>query len=385
MPAFTRQIKPLLQALIAEQRSVLLLGPRQTGKTTLLKDLPSDLWINLLDPETRQTYEKNPGTLKKELAALSQRPLVIIDEIQKVPALLDVAQDCIDSKLAYFILTGSSARKLRHHHVNLLPGRVINLYLDPLSLNEYPKQDLMEALLDGSLPGIAGEQNMDLRELDLRSYVTTYLEEEIRAEALVRNIPAFARFIELAASESGQTIQLTKLSKDIGVSHNTIRDYYQILEDTLVAERVDPFISSKTRRQIVKASRYFFFDMGVRRLAAREGKELSQTHFGHLFEQWVGLTLLRAIRNLPEKPTLSFWRDKDGIEVDYVLKIRGEILPIEVKWSQTLHDSDIKHLKIFMKEFGLSKGYVIARIPRTMKLTETITALPWQNILETVN
>ena len=209
------------------------------------------------------------------------RPLVILDEIQKVPTILDTVQDMIDAQAADFIITGSSARKLRRGvDVNLLPGRVVTFRLDPFSLRELPATDLNERLMYGSLPGIVAVKAVDDRETDLGSYVTTYLEEEVRAEAVVRNIGHFARFLELAASESGGIVNLRKLSQEIGVSHTTIGAYYQILEDCLIAERIEPLTQSKTRKKLTRSDKYLFFDLGVRRLAAGKGQGFPGTLWG---------------------------------------------------------------------------------------------------------
>ena len=202
-----RQITKRLKKALNRKKSVLLLGPRQTGKTTLVKNLNANLYVNLARPTTRQTYEKDTGRLTREVEAMTPKfPLVIIDEIQKVTPLLDAVQDLIDSQIAQFVLTGSSARKLRRAgNTNLLPGRVVVLRMDPLIINEMStlSPSLEELLLYGSLPQIILEKSMENREEDLFSYVTTYLEEEIRSEAFVRNIGAFSNFLKLAALESG--------------------------------------------------------------------------------------------------------------------------------------------------------------------------------------
>ena len=289
MKYITRLQEEKIKRLINRNKSVLLLGPRQTGKTTLISCFKSDLFISLVPPEIRQRYEKSPGLLTGEVEALenkgvSKRPLVFLDEVQKVPSILDSVQDLIDRRKANFILTGSSARKLRRgSQVNLLPGRVVALRLDPLILREAPASNLEERLLFGALPGILSVAHSEERETDLESYVTTYLEEEIRAEAVVRNLGSFGRFLEYAASESGQVVNLRKLSQEIVVSHTTINSYYQILEDCLVAERIEPITRSKTRKKLTKSQKYLLFDLGVRRLAAREGRGLPRDVFGRLF------------------------------------------------------------------------------------------------------
>ncbi len=244
-----RDIEKNINAALARGKSVLLFGARQTGKTTLIKQIPADIRISFAKPEERQQYEKNPALLASRVTALQQNrskpPLIIIDEAQKVPEIFDAAQDLIDNRVAQFILSGSSARKLKRQKLNLLPGRVVVLTLAPLTITELPpeKRVLEDLLIFGSLPGIVSAINNDARNIDLHSYVTTYLEEEIRAEAAVKNIAYFSRFLELAAIESGKIINFNKLSQEIGVAHTTISSYYQILEDSLVIERILPFIS----------------------------------------------------------------------------------------------------------------------------------------------
>lgn len=368
-------------------KSILLLGPRQTGKTTLLDTLKKDLLISLVKPSIRLRYEKDLSLLEKEIQAVSTRagvarPTVCLDEIQKVPILLDSAQDLIDRKKAQFILTGSSARKLRRgRSINLLPGRVVSMHLDPLSLQEAPSLPLEERLLFGELPGIVQTPVPADKEADLRSYVTTYLDEEVRAEALVRNLAFFARFLELAASESGKTVNFSKLSQEIGVAHTTIMSYYEILEDCLIVHRVEPWTQSKTRKKLTKAHKYLFFDSGVRRVAAEEPPALVPSRAGDLFEEWVGLHLLRLARYASPITRVHFWRDPDGPEVDWILHRGEELIPIEVKWTEGPSGRDTKHLGVFFKEYAAAKkGYVICRTPHPVQLSPSVLALPWQDL-----
>src|SRR5437867_8733853 len=227
---YRRSIEFGLKRHLDRGKSVLLLGPRQTGKTTLIGGLKSDLGISLVSPSVRQRYEKNPSLLAEEVRALPRRtsvrnrPLVTVDEVQRVPALMDVAQELIDRREAQFVFTGSSARKLRRgRDINLLPGRLVALRLDPLTIEEDRPDTLNEALLFGSLPAIRRLRRNEDKEADLRSYVTTYLEEEVRQEALVRNVGVFGRFLELAALESGGITNYSKISQDLGVSAVSVR------------------------------------------------------------------------------------------------------------------------------------------------------------------
>lgn len=386
MKYIPRLLETKIRHTIDRNKSVLLLGARQTGKTTLIGRFDPDLSISFVQPDVRQRYEKSPHLLKGEIESLvskngARRFLVILDEVQKVPAILDVVQDIIDREKANFILTGSSARKLRRGaEINLLPGRIVAFRMDPFSLKEFPSQGLENLLLYGSLPGISAVRDLRDREIDLESYVTTYLEEEVRAEAVVRNLGDFARFLELAASESGGIINLRKLSQEIGVSHTTIGAYYQILEDCLIAERIEPLTRSKTRKKLTKSEKFLFFDLGVRRLAAREGTKPSRDTMGKLFEQFVGLELLRSARAKSQAVKIRFWRDPDGPEVDWVVDRDGAYTPVEVKWTENPMPGDAHDLEVFLSEYESDVGYLICRVPRKIKLRDKVFALPWQSL-----
>ncbi len=314
------------------------------------------------------------------------RPLIIIDEIQKVPELLDVIQYLIDQRKAQFILTGSSARKLKAgKSLNLIPGRIILLKLDSMVETEYPgKRDILDILYYGDLPKIVQMKSVgieNLREEELDSYVATYLEEEIRAEAVVRKVGVFSQFLELAAIESGHVINYSSISQDIGISAVTVQSYYQILEDCLVAERVMPLTRSKTRKSLTHAPKYLLFDLGVRRLAAREGVSLSRERLGHLFEQWVGLQLIRYCRLYYPRATVKYWRDHNGPEVDWVIDLQDCLIPIEVKWTDRPATKDARHLQTFCLEYPEARqGFVICRSPSARKLAPDITVLNWQEL-----
>jgi len=366
---------------------VLLLGPRQTGKTTLMSRFPFDLRVTFDVPEVRLRYERSPGQLLGEIAAVAgkrrqRRPLVMLDEVQRVPAILDVVQHAIDTRVAQFALTGSSARRLRRGTaVNLLPGRLVLLRLDPFSIPEQPELPLDLRLLDGTLPGICGVTDPADRERDLAAYVQGYLEYEVRAEALVRHVGPFSRFLELAALEAGGVVSFRALAQDLGVSHTTVAGYYEILEDCLITERVDPLTRSRTRTKLTRSSRHLFFDMGVRRLAAGEGRRLPRERLGQLFEQLVGLELIRASRISGPETSVRFWRDPDGPEVDWVVERSGVFIPVETKWSDVPNSRDIRHVELFLDEYReSSRGFLVCRAPRPVKLSARVTALPWQDI-----
>lgn len=380
----------MVHNILKRPKSILLLGPRQTGKTTLIRNLKPTIYLNLAVPQDRRRFELDPGLIVKTVAALKGKaaklPLVVVDEIQKVPALLDPIQALIDDRRAIFVLTGSSARKLRklrkQSDVNLLPGRIVSLRMDPLMVTEF-RQELSEHLLYGSLPGISTLENSKDKDQDLRSYVDTYLEEEVRAESLVRNLPAFYRFLELAALESGRIISFNSISKEIGVAHTTVSSYFEVLEDCLVVERIDPITTSSTRKKLMKSSKYIFFDHGVRRFAAQEGAQLGRERLGELFESFVGIELVRQTRALA-LTRVHYWRDADGPEVDWVLKTKRSYIPIETKLRENVGTKDIKHLITFMNEYPCPHGaFVVCDTPLRFKVNDHITAVPWWE-LETI-
>jgi len=386
MKIIKRTIRKAIEHHLKRGKSILLLGPRQTGKSTLLTTFPATKTISFVDAHVRQRYEKEPTLLAGEIEVLFQetkkKSLIIIDEIQKVPHLLDTVQNLIDQKKAQFILTGSSARKLkRSGAVNLLPGRVVSMRLDPFSLQEYSKQSLEENLLYGTLPGIVAVSEKKDREIDLQSYVETYLEEEVRAEALVRNMGSFLRFLEYAGLEAGKIINYHKLSQEIGVNHTTIASYFEILEDCLIAERIDPITTSITRKKLTKSSRYLLFDLGIRRLCAAEGVKPGKIRMGELFEQYVGLELIRYARQSHAKIKIRFWRDADGPEVDWIIDKEKDLIPIEVKWTDSPSKRDTKNLDIFLREYKKAKqGYVVCQTPNPIQLSPRIQAISWKEI-----
>lgn len=388
MKLIKRTLKGKLTQILERGKSVLLLGPRQTGKTTLISEYKADLEVTLLISKNRRQYEADPDQLIREVQALNRGknalPLVVIDEVQKVPALMDGVQYLIDNGLAQFILTGSSARKLRHNkNVNLLPGRVIQLRLDPLTLGELtpPYPSVEDFLLYGSLPAIYLESDKAIREEELDSYVDLYLEDEVRAEALVRDIGAFENFLKLAAMESGNIVNFDKISQDIGVARTTISAYYQILEDCLIAERIEPYTESQSRKKLTKSPKYLLFDLGLRRLAAEEQPTLPEKYLGVLFEQFIGLELIRWTRLQTIKTTVHFWRDSSGPEVDWLLSRDQSLLPIEVKWTDNPSPRDSKHLELFLKEYpSAKKAYVVCRVPRPQLLSEGVEAISWRDL-----
>lgn len=382
-----RYITPNIQKTLDKGNSVLVLGPRQTGKTTLIKTLKHDKYINLMDIELRQTYERSLGQFSANIKAIaktsSKKPVIIVDEIQKIPVLTDAIQLLIDDNVAQFILTGSSARSIK----NLLPGRVIKFSFSAISILESKSMlDLENILANGMLPKIVQTLEQNDIEQALRSYVSLYLEEEIRKEAVVRNITAFSNFLKLAAIESGNSISFRAISQEIGNSHTTVAEYYRILQDCMIVDRIEPFTTSNTRRKLNKSPKFLFFDLGIRRLAAEEPFPISEQILPRVFEQFIGIEIIKYIKQTQINAKLMFWRCHSGPEVDYILEYNGKIMPIEIKWTSKPSDKDIRHIRLFNKEYNVDgMAYVICRAKDKLLLDDNILAIPWENLLDIFN
>lgn len=385
----------LFERLRTSTAHILLLGPRQVGKSTLIKRLNPDLIINLADEALFVQYSKDPRRLRKEIEALSRPALIAIDEIQRVPALLNSVQVLIDSppQAHRYILTGSSARKLRRGGTNLLPGRVIVEYLDPLLASEATDLadkkpfNLDRALTVGMLPGVFLNEpiGVDL----LASYAETYLREEILSEGLSRNLGAFARLLDVVAIVSGQWLNYSKLSSDIEIPKETVRRYVALLEDTLVLHRLESFKPrTKIARKTTQRDKILLFDVGVRNalLGIHHGP-ISPTEIGHIFEQWFTLQII-AIQHAYRKPwKISSFLDEHDNEVDIVIEGSREIVGIEVKYGTTLRRDTIHGLQALKKVVGNYKPIkkiVAYQGDRAMLLDDDCRAIPYQEVLTLV-
>ncbi len=378
--AITSKILDTLQ----RGKNVLLFGPRQSGKTSLVKKIEHDLYLTLMNPQTLHRYETKPEDLifyiKALYKELKRKPVVIIDEVQKIPTITDSLQVLIDDDIAQFIITGSSARKIK----NLLPGRVIKYNLTSLSLTEIDpwQSDLNFLLMNGSLPEIHTSNEQCYINNLLKTYVNLYIEEEIRKEALVRNIGSFSNFVRLAAIESGNIINLSAIASDIGINHHTIAEYYNILKECMLVEVIEPIFKSNTRKRLTKSPKYILADLGIRRMAAEEPYTLNRQLLAKAFEQFIGLEIKRVIDQLQCLIRLKFWRSHDGPEVDYVLEFANKYIPIKVKYTESPAQKDIRHLLTFKDEYAVEKGYIICRTTVPLQLSDGITALPWQSLLQ---
>jgi predicted AAA+ superfamily ATPase len=391
MSIFKRQVRQKVSDALGRGKSILLLGPRQTGKTTLIEGLSSDLCISFLSTKTRLEFEKNPDLIVTYVQGIRRKnktklPLVVIDEIQKVPSILDPIQALIDKKVAQFILTGSSARKLKQQSdLNLLPGRVLSYKMTPFTTTERSDLSLEHHLIFGSLPEVTTTREDQHKDEHLVAYVETYLEEEIRKEAQLRKLPDFVKFLEMAALEAGQIMNYSSIGNDIGMSHLTIKSYYDVLESTLIGDIITPITESTTRKKLLKSPKFLFFDLGVRRVAAGEGVKLGKNRLGQLFEQFVGIELNRQIDAINSRIGLHYWNDPQSCEVDWVLKKAGKYIPIEVKYKNSPDQTDAKHLQKFLAEYDCPHGaFIICTTEVPMKLDQNIMATSWKSISKIV-
>lgn len=333
------------------KESVLLLGPRQVGKSTLLQSLGPDLAINLASPSVYRDYVTHPERLEDELrAAPPSVRTVFIDEVQRVPALLDAVQAMIDERRSRFrfLLSGSSARKLRRGQANLLPGRVHVHHLHPLVAAELGSDfNLTRVLAHGTLPGVYAQRDPEARAATLRSYTDTYLREEIQAEALVRDIGGYARLLDLVAASSGKIINLRALCRDAAVSYETARRYLSVLEDTLVTFRV-PAWAGSDRASLVSHPRIFLFDLGVRNALLRRPLDRPfDDERGYLLEHLVAYEIHRRTTEVWPEAALFHFRTRHGAEVDLVLQVGREIWAIEVKASRQVARGSLSGMSAF--------------------------------------
>lgn len=366
-------------------KSVLLLGPRQTGKSTLVRSLQPDLVVNLAFEQVFLGYSSQPGLLEKVLE--KERPRsVFIDEVQRLPSLLNTVQGLLDDVpgAPRFYLTGSSARKLRRGNVNLLPGRVVQFQLGPLLAEEMGDDlRLEDALAYGTLPGIVTERDTASRRDVLRTYASTYLKEEIQAEALTRNIEGFSRFLFVAASKSGQFLDYAKLGSQASITQKTSTRFFEILEDTLIATRLDTFASDDTRR-LVRHPKFYFFDNGVLNGLLRNFT-VSDDRRGSLFEHFIVNQVLTANRVLGEPARLSTYRTEAGSEVDLVIEKDGDTLAVEIKAGTQVGGGDLSGLRRFAARGPRQRlrAMVVYAGTRAYR-DESVDVLPWRVALEEV-
>jgi len=374
--------KRTLKMELAQEGSCFLWGARQTGKSTLIKALfPDAPRYDLLRSSEMRRFLQNPGLLREELLAPGSVKIrganpVLIDEVQKVPDLLDEVHSLIEDEGIRFILCGSSARKLKRGHANLLGGRAFRYELKPLTYPEIPDFDLNTALNCGLMPRFYGASHVKPM---MQAYIGDYLKEEIAAEALTRNVPAFSRFLEVAALSNGEVINFNNIAGECGVSAPTVREYFQILEDTLIGFLLPAYTRTKKRRTVA-APRFFFFDLApVVYLTHRGDVEPGSDLFGRAFEHFIWMELSAHSSYSGLKYPLSYWRTSSGFEVDFVL---GDAeIAIEVKSCAEVKDQHLKGIRAFKEESEFRRYMVVSRDRVPRRTSDGIDILPWSVFL----
>ena len=375
MPA-TPTIPRLLDVrALVERKTCFLFGPRQTGKSTLIGQQFADCptW-NLLDQALFRRLSRNPALIRESLAEGGGSAIVVIDEIQRMPELLNEVHLMIEEHGARFLLTGSSARALRRRGVNLLGGRAGRRALHPLVRAELGKRfDLDQALAFGLLPSV---WFCDDPEDALRDYTGDYLREEISSEAIVRNLPAFSRFLDVAALAHGEQINFASLANDAQVSPSTARDYYRILQDTLLAHEVPAFTDTR-RRKAVSTSKFYLFDTGVaRHLQGRRGLAPGTPEYGAAFESYL-FQEIKAFCDYHRLETPRYWRSRSKFEVDFVFAD----VAVETKAARAVDGRHLKGLRALAEEKLFARHVLVSTDPYPRKVNG-ITLLPWAEFLD---
>lgn len=362
---------------LLEKRSYFLFGPRATGKSTLIREtLPQAKVYDLLDPEIFQRLLREPKLISQETNADT---LVVIDEIQKMPSLLDEVHRLISTRKQIFLMTGSSARKLKRGAANLLAGRAFQAELFPLSFCEIHNFNLLSYLNTTGLPEFSGDTEL-VGEF-LKAYVGTYLKEEIQAESLTRSLPSFSRFLEVVALSNGEEVSYSNFASDTGIPAKTIENYFSILDDTLLGFSVPPFFKTKKRKAITR-SKYFLFDVGIVNTLCKIGRiEYKSELFGKAFEHFIALELRAWISYTRTDVTLNYWRSTSKFEVDFIL---GTSLAIEVKGTDLVIDKQLKGLRALKEEQLISHSIVVSLDPQRRKTEDGIWILPWEEFLKSL-
>lgn len=375
------KIDRLLQIDLPPGQSAFLWGPRKTGKTTFLRQrFPDSLVFDFLQTDRFLAFSNRPSLLREQLAAASEEQLrhpIILDEVQKVPMVLDEVHWLIENRGLSFILCGSSARKLKRGRANLLGGRAWRFEMFPFVSSELDSYNLLDVLNKGMIPSHYLQH--DARR-SLKAYVQDYLKEEVFAEGLVRNLPAFSRFFDSMTYSHGELTNFLNISRDCGIDSKTVKEYYQILVDTLMGVFIHPFKKRQSRQVITRSPKFYLFDTGVagvvtKRVLSEEKGEI----FGKAFEHFILLELL-AYRSYKEKDfEIEFWRTKSGIEVDFILG-NGE-MAIEVKGKSQIVSKDLRPIRSFRDEFSPKEAIVVCNEPAE-RIVDNIRIVSYRIFLE---
>ena len=358
---------------LLQKKSHFLFGPRQTGKTSLIRhSLKGVRSYDLLDHSVYLSLSQNPSRIAQEINPRDK--IVVVDEIQRLPVLLNEVHRLIEERGIRFLLTGSSARKLRRGGVNLLGGRARTKYMHPLTYRELGNQfDLLKAIGRGLLPSI---YLSDDPHADLEAYTGSYLQQEVVAEGVTRNVPAFSRFLRVAALCNGTVVNFTNVSNDAQVPRTTVYEYFEILKDTLLLYELPSWRKSKKRKPLT-SSKYYFFDVGV--VASLQGRQFrpGTPEFGEAFETYLMHELVSYTDYISGEP-LNYWRSTSGFEVDFIL---GEHTAVEVKAKENVSARDLKSLWAFAEEKNLKRYLCVSLEPRKRNLGN-MTVLPFRDFLE---
>jgi|CXWL01.1.fsa_nt_gi predicted AAA+ superfamily ATPase len=374
--------RALADIIARSKKSILLLGPRQTGKSTLLASLRPELTINLAHEPTFLAFLSDPAELEMRIAAAKPKS-VLLDEVQRIPSLLNSVQALLDAGGPRFLLSGSSARKLRRGQANLLPGRVHAFSIGGLvSLELGYALDTSRALSTGTLPGLYADGDDASVRKTLSSYVSTYLREEVQAEALTRNLEGFARFLSVAAACSGSFLDVSKLGREAQITRASALRYFEILEDTLVVERCDAF-SSSARRRLIQHPRYFFFDVGVLN-ALQRNFTASQDRIGMLFEHLIFTQLRHSAFARDIDLRVSTFRTEHGAEVDFIVERDDTLWAIECKASKQVGPSDLRGFASLSSVTKRKPRCIVAYLGDVPKRMGQVDVLPWQQMLREI-
>jgi len=359
--------------VLLDKKSHFLLGPRQTGKTFLIhRTLKNVRVYDLLDSEIYLALSRNPGRISEELQP--QDRIVVVDEIQRLPELLNEVHRLIETKGVRFLLTGSSARKLRRGGINLLGGRARTKYLHPLTYKELNEHfDLFLAIERGLIPSIYFS---DDPRADLQAYAGAYLQQEILAEGATRNIPAFSRFLRVAALCNATIVNFTNVANDAQVARTTVYEYFEILKDTLILYELPAWRKSKKRKPLA-SSKYYFFDVGAVAVLQEREFRAGTPEFGEAFETYL-MHELKSYSDYISGEQLSYWRSTSGFEVDFII---GDHTALEVKAKKNLSPKDIKSLRMLAEEGKLKRYICVSMEPRRRKIGN-IDILPYKEFLE---
>lgn len=359
------------------RESAFLWGVRQTGKSTLLKKLyPDSFYADMLLNDTYERFLRNPSLLRELVISREVNQPVIIDEIQRLPALLNEIQWLIVNKGIQFILSGSSPRKILRLGGNLLGGRALRYELYPLVSAEIDDFDLIKALYHGLLPRHYLASNPDKL---LSSYIGSYLRDEIIAEARIRNITSFSRFLEAAAFSNGEIVNFANIASECGVSPPTVKEYFQILEDTMTGMFI-PSYQKRPKRRVISAPRFYYFDVGIAGFLLKRGKiKYGSEAFGKAFEHFICQELIAYSHYSGKNFTISYWRTASQIEVDFILG--DHEITIEVKSTDMVNPRHLKGLKSFAEEYKVRRSIVVSTDPYPRKIGN-IEILPWKVFLE---